>query len=99
MKRWRRSWAGRVLVAIALAKALAGCGGGCPEGQQAGGICAGVPAEPVCGEEACTEGVACSATIEVDSAAALASAASSAAAGACIVLKPGSYPAVALPGG
>lgn len=91
-----------------LVSGLAGCGadeapevpGACPLGDEIGGACAGVPQAAVCGgSEACVSGVACSAVIDVNSDASLGAAASSASAGACIALAPGSYGAVTLPGG
>ncbi|MEZ4309596.1 MAG: right-handed parallel beta-helix repeat-containing protein [Polyangiaceae bacterium] len=71
----------------------------CPEGNEIRASCAGVPVEPVCPEEACASAVDCSDTLSVKDDASLASAISGAAPGACVVLAPGSYGAVALPAG
>src|SRR5262245_39107847 len=86
---------------------LTGCAGsdapgiptGCPEENEIGGACAGVPQAAVCASGgACTSGVVCSSVIEVTDNATLTSAAASAASGACIALSPGSYGAVSIPG-
>ncbi len=63
------------------------------------GVCAGVPPAPVCDEGSCTTGVDCASTIPVGDDAGLTSAAASASPGACIVLSPGAYGPVSLPGG
>lgn len=84
-----------------LALGGAGCelSGFCNPEYTIGGACAGAPSEPVCGDDACTEGVECTTTVNVEDGAGLAEAASGAEAGSCIVLGPGSYPAVTVPGG
>jgi hypothetical protein len=64
-----------------------------------GGACVGVPFEPLCDDDVCTEGVACSAVHEADGQTALDEALGKASAGECIALFPGDYAAVALPGG
>jgi parallel beta helix pectate lyase-like protein len=60
--------------------------------------CVGVPPGGVCGDEFCTDGVACAAVVEVSSDAELAGAAS-AAPGTCFAVAAGSYGAVSLAGG
>ena len=72
---------------------------GCKEGNTIGDVCAGVPNDPVCEEEYCTEGVACASIIEVNSGAAFGEAVGRAQAGTCIALATGSYGAVLLPQG
>ncbi len=99
--------AGGVARALAVAvtglAALAGAGCDlspfCAAEYTIGGTCAGVSKDPVCEGDACTSGIACDATVTVGDAAALAGAAKEAQAGTCIVLSPGTYPAVTLPGG
>jgi len=86
------------------AAALAGCSDDTTPGAAAcahplGDACAGVPAEPVCGEDVCTAGVTCSSVATVSDAGALGAAASKAASGSCIALAPGSYGKVDLPAG
>lgn len=82
-----------------------GCGraaepAACPDGDEIAGQCAGTPQAPVCEDDACTAGVDCTRTVTVSDDASLGSAASAAAAGTCIVLRPGAhYGAVSLPGG
>jgi hypothetical protein len=92
------------LVASALA-AIPGCGeedaapAGCPVEHQIGGVCAGVPAAPLCDGEFCVAQVACAETIYVRDDASLQAAIAGAGAGTCIALAPGSYGTAVLPGG
>ncbi|WP_437630265.1 right-handed parallel beta-helix repeat-containing protein [Sorangium sp. So ce854] len=83
---------------------LLGCGSSdlpaaCPPEDEIRGACAGVPRAPVCEAEMCAGEIPCAAILQVASDAALQSTAAGATSGACIALAPGSYGAVALPGG
>src|SRR4051812_18964527 len=72
---------------------------GCGDGLSVTGGCAGVPQSSICDSDACTAGVNCTSTLNASSDATLADAASKAKAGACIVIAPGTYAGVVLPGG
>lgn len=99
-------WGGVAAMALA-ALSSSGCGGDeespapavCADGHTIGGTCAGVPAEPLCSSDVCTDGVGCSATIEARDTAGLTAALAKASAGSCIALGPGDYGDVTLPGG
>jgi hypothetical protein len=94
-----------VSIATCLAASLSGCDSAkeepavCPEGDVVDGQCAGVPPNAVCAEDSCTSGLDCAKVVSASDDPSLASAAASATAGTCIVLAPGSYSEVALPGG
>jgi hypothetical protein len=87
--------------------ALLGCGGdetsapavGCPQGNEIGGSCAGVPSDNVCSETTCTTGVQCAKVVTVGTDAELQAATASAENGTCIALKAGSYGDATLPAG
>ncbi len=66
----------------------------CDERVKVSGVCPGVPASPVCADSKCTQGAACTRTIDVGDSAALKAAASSATSGTCIAVAPGSYDGV-----
>lgn len=70
---------------------------GCPEENVLGGVCVGVPAEPLCGDNVCTVNATCSTIREVVDQAGLDAAVGAATAGDCIALHPGSYVAALLP--
>jgi hypothetical protein len=96
MMNGRSSLAGPVL----LVTALGACGGDEPEPCiQLEGACVGVPQEPVCDDDFCTDGVSCANVCEVHDEAELADALATAGQGTCIALAPGAYPAIALPSG
>jgi parallel beta helix pectate lyase-like protein len=71
---------------------------GCPAENIVGGVCAGVPSQPLCEESVCTTG-SCSQVIQVTSQAELDAAIANASDGTCIALSPGSYGSVILPVG
>jgi hypothetical protein len=73
-------------------------GTACPY-QLPDGSCVGVPLEPACEAETRTDGVACSAVIEVADDAGLHDALAQASPGACVALGPGSYGKAVLPPG
>ncbi len=84
---------------------LAACGGKdtgggssagtCADANLVGGVCAGVPSQPLCGSGACTDGGACKSVIAVASSAEVAKIAG-AKAGDCVTLAAGDYAAIAL---
>ncbi len=89
---------------LALAALTSACGEqpaqeGCPAEDEIRGACAGVPAKALCEGDSCTEGVDCADVISASDDASLSAALSSAGAGTCVALAPGSYGAVSLPGG
>jgi len=57
--------------------------------ERVGDVCAGVPNQPVCEEDFCTQGVACAGVLHADSDASFAAAVAGASPGACIALAPG----------
>lgn len=71
----------------------------CPTQNMIAGVCAGISSDAICSNDVCTSGITCSKVIQVANDSQLAAAASSASAGACIALAPGSYAAISLPGG
>lgn len=95
----------RMGMALVSPSLLLGCGDDmeppatCHAENMVGAICAGVPAAEVCPAETCTQGVACASVVHASSDAELSAAAVSASAGTCIVLAPGQYAGVILPGG
>lgn len=100
----RRADPGALAIAIILLAVLPGCGDDDTKSDAGtcttfAGSCIGVPPGPACEQDFCADGVACSTTVEVRSTQDLAAAASAATAGSCILLAPGGYPAVTLPGG
>ncbi len=91
---------GTVLAAVLLAGS--GCSSskpdpvtGCADGNTVGGVCAGVPATPLCDGGNCTDGGACSKVILVASSGDLGQVAG-AKSGECISLAAGDYPAIDL---
>ncbi len=68
---------------------------GCVEANVVGGMCAGVPSQPLCDGGNCTDGGACNAVINVASPGDI-GAAAGAKAGDCVALAAGDYGAVAL---
>src|SRR5689334_21825510 len=97
MKRhWRTGMVG--LFGVAAVVGLGGCSSSsgpatCPETDKVAGVCAGVPADDVCGNDTCTS------VIDVASDADLQAKAKAAAQGACLALAPGKDKTVTLPGG
>ncbi|GAC1354230.1 MAG: hypothetical protein NVSMB47_07470 [Polyangiales bacterium] len=98
------------LAVASLAFALVACSGGsssapsaakpaCDARTQLLGVCPGVATLAVCAGVSCTDGVVCTATVNVDAPDRLSSSAAAATPGTCLVLRPGSYPAVTLPAG
>ncbi|MGZ3473947.1 MAG: hypothetical protein ACXVCJ_05645 [Polyangiales bacterium] len=71
----------------------------CGDNPSIAGGCVGVLSDPICSTDACTDGVKCSQIVTAASDAALQMAASSATAGACIVVSPGKYGSIELAGG
>lgn len=71
----------------------------CAEGKTIGDACVGVPDGPVCASSSCTEGVTCKETFEVANDKEYSSAADRAGSGSCIVLLPGSFGRLVVPGG
>lgn len=97
--------AAKVLGMVAGAS-LAGCSGettpppsACAIADEVCGVCAGVPAGDVCGDDVCTEGVTCAEVVVVASDAELSSEVAAAKPGACLALAPGQYGGVIVPGG
>jgi hypothetical protein len=93
---------GLALALLGLAGGAGGCGHAdtaCPAEDGIQGVCAGVPAAPVCSSGSCTEGVSCAHVVPAADDASLAQAIASASPGTCITLSPGSYKAADLPGG
>ncbi|WP_437521421.1 right-handed parallel beta-helix repeat-containing protein [Sorangium sp. So ce726] len=93
----------RGMVLVGLLGVLAGCGDdgpkGCPTEDEIRGVCAGVPQAAVCDDDLCVDDVTCAGIERVGSDAELQAAAAAAVPGTCIALAPGTYGAVALPGG
>ena len=70
----------------------------CPDGNTIGGVCAGVPAGPLCDGDTCGD-PSCSAVVVVGSDAELTAALASAAPGTCVQLNPGAYLHALVPAG
>jgi hypothetical protein len=71
----------------------------CSATDQLCGVCAGLPADDVCGDDTCTQGVTCTEVVSVASDAELPSKVAAATPGTCLALAPGHYGVVSLPGG
>lgn len=71
----------------------------CAPENMIGGVCAGLPQNPYCSADICTEGEECAAVVEIADSAQLSSAIDGASAGTCFALKPGNYGAITLPPG
>lgn len=101
----RLSLLGVLPLFLALVGSPLGCGSekdsavSCPAADEVRGQCAGVPQEPLCDEDSCTAGVDCAEVKAAHDDASLSAARSSATAGTCIALAPGSYGPVTLPAG
>jgi hypothetical protein len=95
---WAASLVGFVF-AVGCTKSTSSPAAVCGDGLSVSNGCAGVPQASVCDGDACTQGVTCSATLAANSDATLADATSKASAGGCIVVAPGAYGLVTLPGG
>ena len=92
------------LIGVGFAALAVGCtkstsAPGCGAGLSVSNGCAGVPQASVCDSDACSEGVSCASTVTAHDDATLAAAVNTATAGACIVITPGTYGTVSLPGG
>jgi len=95
---------GILSLSLCLASALTGCRAepeqaGCPTGDEIRGQCAGVPAQALCDDDACTQDLACASVKTVGDDASLKDAIASAGSGDCIALHPGTYKSIQLPGG
>lgn len=71
----------------------------CGADRSVGGVCVGLPAEPLCDEAVCTTDVTCNAVHEAFDQAGLSTAVDGASPGDCIALHPGAYQRVVVPGG
>lgn len=92
------------LVGVGFAGLSVGCNKsvstpGCGDGLTVSNGCAGVPQASVCDGDACTEGVTCASTVTAHDDASLAAALNGATAGACVLVRPGTYGPVTVPGG
>lgn len=89
------TWFSVAILGGAACATVAGCAGdepaACPGETWVRGVCAGVPAGAICGDERCTAGVECTKVIDVGSDLELASAAQDAEPGTCIALRSGRY--------
>jgi hypothetical protein len=97
-----RNWLGFVLSIIA-GVTVSGCTVNeavtCGAEDKQGGVCRGIPATGACNEDASTENISCSTTIDVADDDALSAAVNGASVGTCILLDEGSYGSVTLPAG
>ncbi len=71
----------------------------CPPQNMIAGVCAGISIDEVCANDVCTSGITCSNVIQVANNSQLSAAASTATAGSCITLAPGTYATTTLAGG
>lgn len=91
----------RLFGATVVALALPGCSGDEPRACTAeiAGECVGLPQEPFCGGDVCTEGASCAQELEATNDGEVADAVGRSAPGDCIALAPGQYAAIQLPPG
>lgn len=99
----RASGPASLLVGCVLVLGCGGSGGDpgsdCSANQRIAGVCAGVPDQPLCSSDPCTDGIHCSKVVSASTDAELTSALDGAGPGTCVAVAPGTYQRATVPAG